>query len=237
MKKPQLLLLHGAIGASQQLKAIAEALSPHYTIHLFDFPGHGGQPLPEEPFSIALFAEAVADHIRSQQLEDLTIFGASMGGYVALHLAAAHPSLVDWIITLGTKFHWDPATAEKETEMLNPETMLAKVPAFAKALEKMHAPNDWKIIVKKTAEMMLAMGTHNPLQPDDYKNISTPTLILLGDRDRMVSFEETLQTYKLLPDAGLGVLPHTQHPAELVNAQLLAYIISANQSSKKPIAG
>lgn len=237
MKKPQLLLLHGAIGASHQLQAIATALSAHYTIHHFNFPGHGGQPLPEGPFSIELFSKSVADFIREKQLEDLTIFGASMGGYVALQLAATHPGLIDRVITLGTKFHWDPATAEKETKMLHPETMLEKVPAFAQSLEKMHAPNNWKVVVKKTADMMLAMGDHNPLQPDDYKNITTPVLILLGDRDKMVTFEETIQIYKLLPDAGLGVLPHTPHPAELVNAQLVAAIILAHQSSKKPIAG
>lgn len=235
--KPHLLLLHGAIGASFQLKAIADALSDHYTIHLYDFPGHGGQPLPEAPFSISLFSAAVADYIRSHHLENLTIFGASMGGYVALYLAATHPSLVDRIITLGTKFHWDPATALKETKMLQPDTMLEKVPAFAHALEKMHAPNNWKVVVEKTAAMMIEMGTHNPLQADDFKNITIPVLLLLGDRDRMVSFEETIQVYKLLPDAGFGVLPHTPHPAELVNAQLLAAIILNHQSSKKPIAG
>lgn len=235
--KPHLLLLHGAIGASHQLRAIAEALSVHYTVHLYDFPGHGGQPLPDGPFSIPFFSAAVADYIHLHQLEHVTIFGASMGGYVALHLAATQPSLVDKIITLGTKFHWDPATALKETKMLQPEVMLEKVPAFAHALEKMHAPNDWKVIVKKTAEMMIIMGGQNPLQGDDFKNITIPVLLLLGDRDRMVSFEETIQVYKLLPDAGFGVLPHTPHPAELVNAQLLTAIILTHQSSKKPIAG
>lgn len=232
-----MLFLHGAIGASSQLKAIAAALSAHYDIHFFDFPGHGGQPLPDGPFSIEFFAESVANHIRSQGLNNLTIFGASMGGYVALHVASTQPGLIDRIITLGTKFHWDAAVAEKETKMLHPETMLAKVPAFAAALEKMHAPNDWKIVVERTAAMMRSMGTNNPLQGDDFKNILVPVLLLLGDRDRMVSFEETIQVYKLLPDAGFGVLPHTPHPAELVNAQLVTAVILSNQSNKKPIAG
>lgn len=235
--KPHLLLLHGAIGASTQLKTIADALSDHYTIHLYDFPGHGGQPLPAAPFSISFFSGAIAEYIRSHQLDNLTIFGASMGGYVALHLAATQPALVDKIITLGTKFHWDPATALKETKLLQPDTMLEKVPAFANALEKMHTPNNWKVVVEKTAAMMLEMGAHNPLQADDFKNITIPVLLLLGDRDRMVSFEETIQVYKLLPDAGFGVLPHTPHPAELVNAQLLTAIILNHQSSRKPIAG
>lgn len=235
--KPHLLLLHGAIGTSYQLRAIAEALSDHYTIHLYDFPGHGGQPIADAPFSIPFFSAAVADYIRTQQLEHLSIFGASMGGYVALHLAATQPSLVDRVITLGTKFHWDPVTALKETKMLQPALMKEKVPAFADSLEKMHAPADWKIVVEKTAEMMMEMGAKNPLQADDFKHITIPVLLLLGDRDRMVSFEETIQVYKLLPDAGFGVLPHTPHPAELVNAQLVAAIVLNHQSSKKPIAG
>lgn len=232
-----MLFLHGAIGASSQLKAIASAMSAHYDIHFFDFPGHGGQPLPDSPFSIQLFSEAVANHIRTQGLENLTIFGASMGGYVALHLAATQPGLADNIITLGTKFHWDPAVAEKETKMLHPETMAAKVPAFAAALEKMHAPNDWKVVVERTAAMMLSMGKDNPLKGDDFKSISIPVLLLLGDRDRMVSFEETIQVYKILPDAGFGALPRTPHPAELVDGQLVTAIVLSNQFNKKPIAG
>ncbi|WP_343691119.1 alpha/beta hydrolase [Chitinophaga sp.] len=235
--KPRMLFLHGAIGASSQLKAIAADIAAHYDIYFFDFPGHGGQPLPNEPFSIPFFAESVANYIRSQDLKHVTIFGASMGGYVALYLAATQPGLVDYIITLGSKFHWDPAVAEKETKMLQPATMLAKVPAFAYALEKMHAPNDWKVVVERTAQMMRQLGENAPLQEDYFKNINIPVLLLLGDRDRMVSFEETIQAYKLLPDAGFGVLPHTPHPAELVNPQLVTAVILSSQSNKKPMAG
>ena len=223
--KPSLLMLHGAIGASRQLQHIAAELSANYEIHLLDFPGHGGTSLPDQPFSIALFAEATRAYIQQHNLQQLTIFGYSMGGYVAMYFAKDHPQLINSIITLGTKFHWDEATAAKEVKMLHADTIAVKVPAFAAALEALHAPNDWKHILQRTADMMLEMGRDNPLKPDDYKTINIPSLIMLGDRDKMVSLEETVATYKQLPDARMAVLPGTPHGIEQVNAALIAYLI------------
>ncbi|MCF6404948.1 alpha/beta hydrolase [Chitinophaga filiformis] len=224
--KPSLLILHGAIGASRQLRAIAAQLSTQYEVHLFDFPGHGGKDLPEGPFSIKLFAEAALEYIEAHHLQQPTIFGYSMGGYVAMYLAKHHPQLIARVITLGTKFHWDEATAAKEIKMLDTETITTKVPDFAAALADMHAPNDWKVVLQRTADMLTAMGKDNPLKPDDYKDIRTDSLIMLGDRDKMVTLEETIATYKALPEAKMAVLPGTPHPVEKVTPSLLAFFLS-----------
>lgn len=220
-----ILLLHGAVGSSVQLQPLADQLSGKYDVHLFSFPGHGGTEPLDEPFSIKSFAGAVLNYTERKKLNDLIVFGYSMGGYVALYLAKEHPQLFAKIITLGTKFHWDEATAAKEVKMLNPETIAAKVPAFAAALEKMHAPNDWKKLLNNTAAMLLEMGKHNPLQPEDYATITTPALLMLGDRDAMVTLEETVNTYKQLPHAQMAVLPGTPHPVEKVDAGMIAWFI------------
>jgi pimeloyl-ACP methyl ester carboxylesterase len=227
--KPSLLLLHGAVGVSSQLKAIAEKLSKSYEVHLFDFPGHGGKELPAEPFSIKLFSDAVLSYIQENHLQQLTIFGYSMGGYVAMYLAKYHPAFIDRIITLGTKFHWDEATAAKEAKMLNADTIATKVPAFAAALEKRHAPNDWKEILQRTADMLLEMGRDNPLKPEDYAAIKIPSLIMLGDRDKMITLEETVTVYKLLPDAQMAVLPGTPHLIEQINLALVHYLVGGGE--------
>ncbi|MBW8682900.1 alpha/beta fold hydrolase [Chitinophaga rhizophila] len=224
--KPSLLLLHGAIGASRQLQPLAAQLTSHYDVHLFDFPGHGGTPFSHQPFSIAVFAEATLEYIRRHQLQELTIFGYSMGGYVALYLARQYPKLIGRVITLGTKFHWDEITATREVKMLDADTILQKVPAFAENLSRLHAPNDWKTILQQTAGMLQSMGQDNPLKPAHYKEIETPVLIMLGDRDKMVSFEETIAAYKGLPDARLAILPGTPHPIEQVDALLLSFFLA-----------
>lgn len=220
-----ILLLHGAIGSSVQLQPLAGILSGHYEVHLFSFPGHGGTPQPDEPFSIKTFAAATLEYIEENKLNDLIVFGYSMGGYVAMYLAKENPQLFAKIITLGTKFHWDEPTAAREIKMLNAETIAAKVPAFAKALEQMHAPNDWKQLLSNTADMLSGMGKDNPLKTEDYSSINTPSLIMLGDRDNMVTLEETVNVYKQLPNAQMAVLPGTPHPIEKVDAEMLAYFI------------
>jgi pimeloyl-ACP methyl ester carboxylesterase len=85
-------------------------------------------------------------------------------------------------------------------------------------------PNDWKEVLVLTAEMMLEMGRNNPLKMEDYNSIQQPVLLLLGDRDKMVTMEETLSVYRLLPNAQLGVLPGTPHPIEQVDIALLAHL-------------
>ena len=151
------------------------------------------------------------------------IFGYSMGGYVGLYISKHHPGRLTKIVTLATKFHWEEAIAAKEVQMLNPDTITRKIPAFAEQLAQRHLPADWKVVLQKTADMMLAMGKDNPLQRGDYQAIHATCLLLLGDRDKMVTLEETVAVYKQLPHAQLGVLPGTGHPIEQVNLQQLVF--------------
>ncbi|UYQ95430.1 alpha/beta fold hydrolase [Chitinophaga horti] len=224
MKTP-LILLHGALGAAAQFEKLAKELSDYYEVHVPNLPGHGGTRMPDESFSIALFADALAGYIRTNDLEQPSIFGYSMGGYVAMYLARHFPNMPGNIITLGTKFHWDAPTAARELKMLDPGTIETKVPAFASALATLHAPNDWKEVVHNTALMLEEMGRHNPLSLDDYKDIKSPSLIMLGDRDKMVTLDETAAVYRQLPAAQMAVLPGTPHPIEQVEVELLSGMI------------
>src|SRR6478672_5186908 len=101
-----LLLLHGAIGAKDQLQPLANALKDKYTLHTINFSGHGGEAFPNEPFSMELFANDVLHYMQQNNIEQVNIFGYSMGGYVAMYLAKHHPQKINKLITLATKFHW-----------------------------------------------------------------------------------------------------------------------------------
>lgn len=220
-----LLLLHGAIGAQDQLQPLKELLSAHYNVHTLSFSGHGGNAFPEDDFSIARFSVDVLNYLNINNIEQCDVFGYSMGGYVAMYLAKQQPERLGRIVTLATKFHWDEPTAHKECGMLDADKIAAKVPAFAAALAKRHAPNDWKELMNCTKDMLMAMGKDNPLKVEDYSTITNPSLIMLGDRDKMITPEETLAVYKALPNAQMAMLPDTQHPIEQVDAQHLAYMI------------
>lgn len=217
-----LLLLHGAIGAKDQLLPLADLLKNDFIVHVFNFSGHGDKPFSEKPFSIHAFAAELEEYISTQEIKQTSVFGYSMGGYVALYLAKKRPELFSEIITLATKFHWDEIIAAKEAAMLNAEIILEKVPVFAEQLKQRHQPNDWKLLLEKTKEMLLQMGKENPLQLSDYATVNHPVLLLLGDNDKMVARDETESVQKALPNSRFQLLEQTSHPIEKANSVVLA---------------
>jgi esterase/lipase len=228
-----LLLLHGAIGAKDQLQPLTELLKNDFIVHVFNFSGHGGKPFSNESFSIQVFAIEVEEYLSTQNIQQPSVFGYSMGGYVALYLAKKLPQLLSEIVTLATKFNWDEAAAAKEAAMLNAEVLQDKLPAFAEQLKQRHHPNDWKLLFEKTKTMLLQMGKHNPLQLTDYSIIRQPVLLLLGDNDKMVTREETEAVLQALPNSRFQLLEQTSHPIEKVNSSALARIIREFCKEKK----
>jgi pimeloyl-ACP methyl ester carboxylesterase len=221
-----LILLHGALGSKEQLLPLAEALSNQYDIHLFNFSGHGGRSFAGEPFSIAGFSGEIMQYMAENNIAQASIFGYSMGGYAALHFAKQHPEKALHIITLATKFHWDETIASKEIKMMDANTIREKVPAFATQLEKLHTPNDWIVVLEKTKHMLSELGKKNTLQPADFSAITTSCLIMLGDRDKMVTLDETIAVYRALPKAQFSILPGTPHALDQVNMRVMATMLS-----------
>ena len=217
-----LLLLHGALGAAPMLEPLKQKLQGQFLVHTLNFSGHGGRNLPQEPFSMDLFVRDILQFLDEKGIRSTHIFGYSMGGYAALCLALQHPQLVKSVFTLATKFAWSPETAAKETQLLNPGKLEEKVPKFAATLAQRHAPQDWKQVMQRTAEMMLHLGSAPVLTAEALQQVQAPVQVAVGDRDNMVSVEETLWAYRSLPNASLLVLPATQHPLERVSTQRLA---------------
>jgi esterase/lipase len=221
-----LLLLHGAIGAKDQLQPLAKALQDSFDVHTLNFSGHGGEPFSND-FSIPQFAEEVLQYIANHQLKNVCVFGYSMGGYVALFLANKQLHTFEKIITLATKFRWSPELALQEVKMLDPKIIEEKIPAFAKVLKERHAPNSWKVLMEQTAQMMLGLGEKQPLTAEDFQNIHTPVKLAVGNADKMVSIEETGEVANWLPNSELLILQDVPHPIEKVPIARLVEVITA----------
>jgi pimeloyl-ACP methyl ester carboxylesterase len=224
MKK--ILLLHGAIGAAPQFDTLKQELGKNYEVHTLNFSGHGGEPFNANGFGIAAFANEVLGYLDELGINSISIFGYSMGGYVGMYIAKHYPQRIEKLITLATKFHWDEPTAAKEGAMLDSDKLQQKVPAFAQALDERHQPNDWVEVLSKTKTMLQEMGADNPLKIEDYATINTAVTVLLGDRDKMVTLDETVAVYKALPNAQMGMLTNCHHPIEQANIQQLSFVIN-----------
>lgn len=222
--KQNILLLHGALGSKKQVEKLEKLLSDKFNVYSLNFEGHGGRT-SDTKFSIELFTQNVVDFLEQNQIEKTHIFGYSMGGYVGLNLALKYPNFVESIVTLGTKFNWTKEAAEKEIKMLNPTIIEQKIPHFAAQLQETHAPNDWKVVMQKTANMMLGIANHERLMTGDLKQINHRVLIGIGKKDRMVSIEESESSANALSNGTLKIIDGFYHPIERNSYDKLSEII------------
>ena len=223
--KDHLILLHGALGSAAQLKPLESLLSDTYQVHRFNFDGHGHQP-SNKSFSIDLFADNLRNYLEKNELKNVKAFGYSMGGYVALTLAANHASYFERIITLGTKFEWNPEIAASEVKLLNPDKIREKVPKFAARLGELHGEDHWSNVMTKTADMMQNMGDGKKTSDVIFSKVTTPTVIGWGEKDQMVSQEES-EKYARLIGAEFVKLPNLPHPIDQIKPQQIkSYLIN-----------
>lgn len=225
--KRQLILLHGALGASSQLNPLSERLiTENCQVFTFNFSGHGKEGFREK-FGIAQFSAELKEFILTNNLSSPDIFGYSMGGYVAIYTAAKNPGLIGRITTLGTKFKWDKETAAKEIKNLDPVLIEQKVPKFAIRLKEMHGEN-WVQLLNRTAEMMIRMGEKSPLLDKDLSSIQNKVSIGLADQDKMVSVEETDHVATLIKESSRFTLLNATHPIETADTSGLVHQLLIN---------
>ncbi len=93
------VLLHGLTDASTCWPTVL----PRYAgdgraVVALDARGHGGTPLPDEPFTVAALAADAAEALRALDLGPALVVGHSMGGVTAEELALAAPELVAGLV-------------------------------------------------------------------------------------------------------------------------------------------
>jgi pimeloyl-ACP methyl ester carboxylesterase len=225
MSRPNLLLLHGVLGTSTQFKSLIPLLRDKYDVHTLDFEGHGSSAPKNRPFRLKHFAENVLEYMKMNAVKAADIFGHSMGGIIGLYLARFYPKRVKRVFTLGTKFLWTPEIAEKENAFLDPKKLTEKVPQYATELRRRHAATGFEKILEKVREMNVSLGKESVLKDEDIQKINRKVRIGVGDRDYMVSIEESVNVYRLLQHGELQIFPDTQHPIERVSFPNLAYSI------------
>lgn len=216
-----IILIHAALGNWQQMEPLGKKLSECYQVHYLNLPGHEFEK-PTMEFTISLFKDYLLSFIENEGLVKPSIFGYSLGGYVACSLATTHGTILEKIICYGTKWSWNKEFAQKEAGKLNPELLEQKAPAMVEVWKKRFGNENWKIVLKKTASMMLDLGSGQGISENDLKNISNPVLLLRGTEDRMVTEEETIKTASILPNAKYLAMEGLVHQIEHINIETLA---------------
>lgn len=219
------ILIHGALGAAEQMTALATLLSD-CRVHVVELQGHGKTPLTGDSYRMPAFVDQLRDFIASRGIRGAEIFGYSMGGYVALLLAAESPELVSRVVTLGTKLAWTPAVAAKETKRLDAATIRTKVAAFAAVLEKRHAgAGGWEAVLRRTAALMTELGARPPIDDALLGRIRARVTLTVGGNDSVVTPEETREAARAIPRGMSATIPGLPHPIEQVGPEVIESLV------------
>jgi 3-oxoadipate enol-lactonase len=93
--RPRIALVHSLAMNGAFWAPVAERLAPYADVLTYDCRGHGASGKPAGPYSVAQFADDLADLFDHVGWRSAAVAGASMGGSVALGFAAAHGERVD----------------------------------------------------------------------------------------------------------------------------------------------
>ncbi|NUP39544.1 MAG: alpha/beta fold hydrolase, partial [Streptomyces sp.] len=119
------MFVHGLGGSSQNWSALMASLADILDVQALDLPGFGHSPPPDDGnYSIAAHARAVVRLLDAGNRGPVHLFGNSMGGAVAVKVAAARPDLVRTLTLVS------PALPELPPQSTALPTALAAVPGM-----------------------------------------------------------------------------------------------------------
>ena len=85
---PNLVLLHTLRTQLDIFQKILPQLAEHFTVYAFDYPGHGWSDIPDADYAPEDFYRWTAAFLDALDIRDASVAGISIGGTIALVLAA-----------------------------------------------------------------------------------------------------------------------------------------------------
>lgn len=227
-----LVLLHGGTATSRMWEKFVPTLSRHFKVIAPDSRGHGETDNPNGEFGFRLMAEDTAGLVRALGLERPSICGYSDGGQICLEFGMRYPDLASKLVIVGAHNRLQDADVASLRDMgiegpgqVNPQKFEKAAPQLVSRISEFSSgrgPEYWKTFVKGISKMWLTQLNYTE---QDYRKITAPTLVLVGDRDEDVSLEDALEMYRSIPKAELAVVPGSDHYFPWSQTELFTSIV------------
>jgi pimeloyl-ACP methyl ester carboxylesterase len=196
-----LVLLHGGLGSGEMFVPALPQLVEHHQVILPDLQGHGRTADIDRPIDVRLMADDIAALIDHLKIEKADVVGYSLGGGVALHLAAKYPHKVRRLVLISANVRRDAIPAEmlaQQGQVTGAAAEFMKdTPMYQNYQRIAPRPEDFARLLDKMGESMAKDFDDS----DVVRGLQVPTLIVAADAD-MAPPSHYIEVFKLL-DGGL----------------------------------
>ncbi len=240
-----MILLHGLGASSEIWMNNIEALALQFRVYAPDLIGFGKSERPETPLTPYAYAQSVYDFMNALGIGKAGFVGSSFGGAIAILTAITFPEKVDRIILVGSagfgrEIAWTlramslPVIGEILTypsrhgvrtffrqAVYNPAVITS---SFVNLYYAYFRSPGFREYLLKLVRMMVDMGGVKAelVGPTiwNLRDITQPTLILWGDRDRIIPVEQAYFGKKRIKGSELhifkdcGHIPFYERPEE-----------------------
>ena len=178
-----LVLLHGGLGSGEMFGPVLPLYTEGRRVIAPDLQGHGRTADIDRPIDARLMADDIAALIRHLGLAKVDVLGYSLGGGVALFLAANHPELVRKVILV---------SAHATRTAIYPEMLVQQGQVTAAAADFMHETPMWELYQRvaprpqdfgRLLEKIGASMAGDFDYRDTVASLTVPTMIACGDAD------------------------------------------------------
>jgi pimeloyl-ACP methyl ester carboxylesterase len=215
---PPLLLLHGG-GGPMEAMPFADALAERFEIVAPVHPGFAGTPIPKHYDGMPDLVFTYLDLLDALGLRDAVVMGVSLGGWLAAELAVLPGvpfSKLVLVDAVGVK-HGGPTDRDIADIFGMPAPALARLMWHDLAKAPDPVAQDEKAL-ETMAGNRIALALygwepylHNPKLPYRLHRITTPTLVLWGESDRLVTPDYGRKYAALIPGAKFVAIPEAGH--------------------------
>jgi len=223
------VFVHGAGGNSLLWKRMLEGLSGGSRALAIDLPGHPSGEITCR--SVGEYAEVVHQFLIDAHLNRPVLGGHSMGGATVLTLALSHPDDIGGLVLVGTGAKLGVAPEILDGLKSNP----------MRTIENIITPWSFSSIdLSLGRESRAALSVSNlPVFLNDYQactrfdvrkdlsNISTGTLVVCGDKDRMTPPKFSHYLNANIPGSELRFVKDSGHMLPLEKPEALATLVQA----------
>lgn len=215
---PGYVLVHGIGMAHEYWSDVAESLGRTGPVYALDLPGFGDAPEPEHPPSMPAAGDLLAELVRAEGIERPVLIGHSSGAQAVAEAAARHPLLFDRIVLIGPTVNPRERIVAKQAARLAQDLVLAHPKVLGLGLwSYARAGIGWYL------ETMRPVMAHEIEQT--LPNITAKTLVIRGERDRIVPREWAEQVTRLVPQARLIEVPGRGHETMITAGTLVGDLI------------